>query len=223
MLKAAALLSSHFKKIYNHKPMKITLTIIMICFTLIVLGQAYVSNSTKKSETLPYKVLKKLNGFEIRNYESAVFTATTLPYTTYSEASGKGFRILAGYIFGGNEQEEKIAMTTPVTMELNDNMKMLFMVPSEKNLESLPKPNSSNVSFEVIEPRTLAAIEFGGWASDKTIEVNKQKLIKLLEENNIQHRGNFMLMAYNPPYQMANRRNEILVELDPISAADISK
>jgi hypothetical protein len=193
--------------------MKLILTITFIFITLIVLGQAYISNSTSKTETLPYKVVKKLNGFEIRNYDGAIFTSTTLPYSTYREASGQGFRILAGYIFGGNEKEEKIAMTTPVTMEIGDTMKMMFMVPSPKTMESLPKPNSSKISFEKIEPRTLAAIEFGGWASDEKIEEYKQKLIKLLADNNLPHSGKFIFMAYNPPYQVANRRNEVLVEL----------
>jgi hypothetical protein len=193
--------------------MKIILTIAMICFTLIVLGQAYVSISGRKSETLPYQVVKKFKGFEIRNYESALFTSTTLPYTNYKEASGKGFRILAGYIFGGNEREEKIAMTTPVTMELGDTMKMMFMVPAEKSLESLPKPANSKIAFEIVKPRTMAAIEFNGWASDESIEHNKQKLIQLLAQHNLKHTERFLLMAYNPPYQLANRRNEILVAL----------
>jgi hypothetical protein len=200
--------------------MKIFLTLAMILFTVIVLGQAYISNSSKRTETLPYLVIKKLKGFEIRKYESALFTSTTLPYSTYKEASGKGFRILAGYIFGGNDRDEKIAMTTPVTMEIGESMKMLFMVPSEKTLESMPKPNNSNVSFEIIEPRTLAAIEFSGWASDEMIEQYKQKLIKLLAENNFKHNGKFIFMAYNPPYQVVNRRNEILVELLPMNPAE---
>ena len=194
--------------------MKIFLTFTIILFTLIVLGHEYISNSSKKSETLPYSVVKKLNGFEIRKYESALFTSTILPYTSYKEASGQGFRILAGYIFGGNDKEEKIAMTTPVTMEMGDSMKMLFMVPAGKTMESMPKPKNLKVSFEIVEARTMAAIEFGGWASDETIEQNKQSLIKLLEENNLKHTGKFIFMAYNPPYQLTNRRNEILVELE---------
>jgi hypothetical protein len=191
--------------------MKIILIISMVFITAVVLGFTL---ATGKSETLPYKVVKKLNGIEIRNYGSALFTSTTVPYTSYEEASGKGFRILAGYIFGANEREEKIAMTTPVIMEIADTMKMMFLVPSEKTMETLPAPNNSKVSFEVSKPATFAAIEFGGWASDDKIEIHRQKLIKLLEENNIKHKGKFLFMAYNPPYQMINRRNEILAELE---------
>jgi hypothetical protein len=38
----------------------------------------------------------------------------------FKEASSQGFSILAGYIFGGNKENEKIAMTSPVTMSLED-------------------------------------------------------------------------------------------------------
>jgi hypothetical protein len=201
--------------------MKIFLTILLFFVTLIiVLG---FNMAERKTETLPYTVVKKMKGFEIRNYESALFTSTTVPYTTYEEASGKGFRILAGYIFGANEREEKISMTTPVIMEISDTMKMWFMVPSEKTLESLPRPKNSKVSFEISKPVTLAAIEFGGWASDEKIELHKQKLIKLLEENNLSHTGKFLFMGYNPPYQPVNRRNEVLVEIQNFNSAQLSK
>jgi hypothetical protein len=183
----------------------------MICFTAVVLAYTL---SNRKTETLPYSVLQKLGDVEIRAYKSALFTSTTLPYTNYSEASGKGFRILAGYIFGANEREEKIAMTTPVIMEINDNMKMMFVVPAEKTMESLPKPKNPNVSFETSMPATFAAIQFGGWASDEKIESNKNKLIKLLEEHRLKPTGKFLFMAYNAPYDIANRRNEILAELE---------
>jgi hypothetical protein len=35
----------------------------------------------------------------------------------------------------------------------------------------------------------------------------------LLEKHGLKHRGNFSYMGYNPPYEMLNRRNEVVVEL----------
>ena len=49
--------------------------------------------------------------------------------------------MLAGYIFGGNDKEEKIAMTSPVAMSLKDSTTMLFLVPKKYTRDNLPVPN----------------------------------------------------------------------------------
>ena len=59
-----------------------------------------------------------------------------MPSNKYRKTSSKGFSILAGYIFGGNDKEEKIAMTSPVAMSLKDSTTMLFLV-SKKNTQEI--------------------------------------------------------------------------------------
>jgi hypothetical protein len=131
----------------------------------------------------------------------------------YKESSSEGFRILAGYIFGDNDSNEKIAMTTPVMMELGDSTKMMFMVPKNKNLENLPNPKNSKIVFEKQEEKIIAAISFDGWADDEKIE----KYTSILKEELLKEKLNFVnkftFMGYNPPYEVMNRRNEIVVEL----------
>jgi hypothetical protein len=131
----------------------------------------------------------------------------------YKESSSEGFRILAGYIFGDNDANEKIAMTTPVMMELEDSTKMMFMVPKNKNLENLPNPKNSKIVFEKQEEKIIAAISFDGWADDEKIE----KYTSILKEELLKEKLNFVnkftFMGYNPPYEVMNRRNEIVVEL----------
>jgi hypothetical protein len=131
----------------------------------------------------------------------------------YKESSSEGFRILAGYIFGDNDANEKIAMTTPVMMELGDSTKMMFMVPKNKNLENLPNPKNSKIVFEKQEEKIIAAISFDGWADDEKIE----KYTSILKEELLKEKLNFVnkftFMGYNPPYEVMNRRNEIVVEL----------
>jgi hypothetical protein len=60
----------------------------------------------KNIETYPYVVDKKYDTFEIHSYEASLFTAVKL--SEFKEASSQGFSILAGYIFGGNKENEKI-------------------------------------------------------------------------------------------------------------------
>ena len=169
--------------------------------------------SQKNIESYPYSVIESHEGFEIRMYESALFTSVTLNDSTYKEASGKGFSILAGYIFGDNERDQKISMTSPVAMSLEDSITMMFMVPKELKKDSLPRPSVRAIEFVEAPPRKVAAISFGGWANDRKIKKYRELLVRSLEKEGIEHTSRFSLLGYNPPFELVNRRNEIIVEL----------
>jgi hypothetical protein len=197
--------------------MKIILIILGILVLGFVIVQIYAMKSQSSIENYPYKIVKSFSKFEIRNYEATLFTSIKLTANNYKEASGKGFSILAGYIFGGNETNEKIAMTSPVSMSLEDTMTMMFMVPKKFRKEDLPKPNQSNIEFREEPSKTMAAITFGGWANSNNIEVYKNKLKTALEEEGIPYSNKFYFFGYNPPFEILNRRNEVLVELIDVS------
>ena len=111
--------------------MKILL-IILGLFLLIFIGvQIFALSSQHNIETYAYTVSKKYDAFEIRRYEASLFTSVKLNTNNYKDASGKGFSVLAGYIFGGNDKKENIAMTSPVAMTLGDSMVMMFKVPEK--------------------------------------------------------------------------------------------
>jgi hypothetical protein len=193
--------------------MKILL-IILGLFLLIFIGvQIFALSSQHNIETYAYTVSKKYDAFEIRRYEASLFTSVKLNTNNYKDASGKGFSVLAGYIFGGNEKNESIAMTSPVAMTLGDSMVMMFKVPEKIEKEMLPKPNQPQVEFREEPAKTAAAIRFGGWTTDKKIEAYKQKLITALDKEGIPYTNNFQFLGYNAPYEVFNRRNEIIVEL----------
>ncbi len=178
-----------------------------------IITQAFVSKSTKQTEKRAYEVIKIHEQFEIRKYAPALFSSVKLTSKGYKETSSSGFSVLAGYIFGANEKNQKIAMTTPVTMELGDTTKMLFKVPDGYTVEELPKPNNSKIVFEKHEEKMIAAIHFDGWASDEKIKRYTDLLRDALNKEKIEHKANFSFLGYNPPYEIINRRNEIVVEL----------
>ena len=167
----------------------------------------------KNIESYKYTVEERYDDFEIRHYEASLFTSIKLPNSDYKNGSSKGFSILAGYIFGGNERNEKIPMTSPVSMSLEDSITMMFLVPKEFNKKSLPKPNRTQIEFREEPEKTVAVINFSGWANDEKITMNKKKLIQLLESKNIKHTNKFYFLGYNPPFEAFNRRNEVIVEL----------
>ena len=104
-------------------------------------------------------------------------------------------------------------MTSPVAMKLEDSVTMMFMVPHQLKKEMLPKPNQSNIEFREEPAKTVAAISFEGWANDEKIEKFKQKLKSSLDAKGIPYANQFYFLGYNAPYEVFNRKNEIIVEL----------
>lgn len=192
------------------KIITITLFVVVLAFTVV---QLYFINAQRNIETYPYVIKKKYKQFQIRSYESTLFTSVKLSTKGYKNSSSEGFSILAGYIFGNNEKNEKIAMTSPVSMSLEDSTTMMFMVPRKFNKDMLPKPNQSGIAFKEEPAKTVAAISFGGWANDAKIEKYKQHLKAALDAEGIKYSNRFYFFGYNAPYEVFNRKNEIIVEL----------
>ncbi|HCD68095.1 MAG TPA: soul heme-binding protein [Bacteroidetes bacterium] len=193
--------------------MKILFAITVTITLIFIIIQLFAKKSQQGIETYPYTVLKTYDGFEIRQYESRLFTSVKLTSNDYSKVSSKGFSILAGYIFGGNETNEKITMTSPVAMSLDDSMTMMFMVPKDSE-NKLPKPNDNQIQFKEEPAKKVAAITFGGWANQEKIDQYKTQLIEALKAQNIAFTDQFYFLGYNAPYETSNRRNEVIVVLE---------
>jgi hypothetical protein len=193
--------------------MKIAIIALGVILPAFICIQLYFIHLQRNIETYPYVVKKKYQQVEIRSYETTLFTSVRLSTKGYKNSSSKGFSILAGYIFGNNERNEKISMTSPVSMSLDDSTTMMFMVPKEFNKDMLPKPNQSGIEFKEEPAKTFAAIRFSGWANDTKIETYKQNLTAALDAEGISYTNRFYFFGYNAPYEVFNRINEVLVEL----------
>jgi hypothetical protein len=193
--------------------MKILLIILGVILAIIVIVQVFAFSGRKNIESYSYQVVKKYKYFEIRNYEASLFTTVKLSSKGYKDTSRKGFSILAGYIFGDNDKNKKIAMTSPVAMSLEDSVTMMFMVPREFDKKTLPKPNQPQINFVEEPAKKIAAISFTGWANDEKILKYQKKLKLILETENISYTNQFYFFGYNPPYEIFNRKNEVIVEL----------
>jgi hypothetical protein len=194
--------------------MKVITIILISILVLFVASQVWSSMNTEKTESHKYEVLKKFDSIEIRKYAPAMFSYVVMEASSYKSVSSNGFQKLAGYIFGGNEENKKIAMTSPVSMEMDDSITMKFKIPEGMDSAGLPKPNNPNVRFKSEPAKTVAAIRFGGWSSDEKIAEYTQKLKDVLAKNGVKHNGKFSYLGYNPPFELVNRRNEIVVEVE---------
>jgi hypothetical protein len=195
--------------------MKTFFVITAIAIFMIVIFQSFTIMSANKTEEQKYTVILKDKDFEIRFYPSATVATINSNAKTYKDLSGPGFRQLAGYIFGGNETNTSISMTAPVHMDINDSVSsMSFVMPSSYNEENLPKPNDPNVLIQKTADEYVAVIRFGGYASDKDLAFYSNKLHDILKEKAITSYGNARFLGYNPPFQLVDRRNEIIVSVN---------
>ncbi|XOV67744.1 MAG: heme-binding protein [Fluviicola sp.] len=187
--------------------------IVCLLIASFVFAKAMTGNNKDNGEKENYSVEQKNDKFEIRNYRSSIVASVNLGEGTYDQNSNRGFRKLANYIFGGNQESTQIAMTSPVMMDLGDSSAMHFFMPDGYNLENLPSPNNEEVLLNELSPKRVAVVKFGGWANQSRIDKYKEKLIKYLDEEGIEHTGKFSFLGYNSPYEVTDRRNEVIVEL----------
>lgn len=189
-----------------------TKTIIITLFiTLLTMGLfAFKSDGI---EMPSYRMIKKYGDVEIRQYPAMVIAQTQLSQSSVDNNMNNGFRTIAGYIFGGNDQNQKIAMTAPVVMKMSDTATMHFMMPKKYSVNQLPKPNSNKVQILEESSRVLAVIRYGGFSSEKKVEKYRKKLAEVISQNNLKTKGPYMYMGYNAPWDVFNRRNEVAIEV----------
>jgi hypothetical protein len=149
---------------------------------------------------------------------------------TYREAMSSGFRILAGYIFGGNTSKQSIAMTSPVTeqtsesiamtapvsemMLSNNNHVISFVMPSEYKLSTLPTPNDKRIEIVEVKAHTTAVLRYSGYNNADKVEMMKEKLIEFLKRDGVVVAGIPRAAGYNPPWTPPfMNRNEILIDI----------
>ena len=182
---------------------------------IFIVFQSFKKISVSSIETQKYRVVKKEDGFEIRFYPKATFATIRSNGTNYKQIASSGFRKLAGYIFGGNDQNKSIAMTAPVRMEMSEKgSAMSFVMPEKYDMATLPKPKDATVEIKQSEELYAAVIAFGGYANDEKINDYTNKLVALLQKKNIKIIGGFNFLGYNAPYDFIGRKNEISIPIE---------
>jgi hypothetical protein len=186
-------------------------------FTLFLL--AGTSAMAQVIEEPEYAVLYKLGDVELREYMPTVQAVTTL---ANSSATTKGFRRLASFISGGNENSQSIAMTAPVQETLGVNQpEMAFTMPRELVIGDLPAPDDGNVRLVELPGRYIAAISFSGWATEGRIAKYAKLLKSTLYAEGVEATGPLTLSQFNPPWTAPFlRRNEIVVEISAQAQLD---
>lgn len=162
-----------------------------------------------------YDVLESSGAIELRRY-GPMIAAETPTVGAQRPAIEEGFRRVAGYIFGGNKDKSKIAMTAPVVQQSSGSggWTVGFIMPSEWSLDALPKPGDDRVRLVPVPARRMIAITFSGTASTDVLDAKTRELRDYAAAKGLKVTGEPVLAFYNPPWTLPIlRRNEVMLAL----------
>jgi len=179
-----------------------------------------------------FEAVKKSGDFEVRLY-APMIVAETVVEGSLADASGDGFRVIAGYIFGNNISSkgtggEKVAMTAPVTMEAasekiamtapvtlepaGERFRMHFVMPAQYTMQTLPRPRDGRVTLREIPAHRMAVIRFSGFAGEGRVREKTGELLAWMKAEGLDPAGAPQLARYDPPWTLPFlRRNEVMV------------
>ncbi len=196
-----------------------------------------------------FKVLSKSGAFEVRQY-AAMLVAETMVEGDMDEASNRGFRRIADYIFGNNQvaqsgtsakiamtapvtvepQSEKIAMTAPVTvsaagsesvMTASNKWRVHFVMPSQYTLANIPQPKNSEVKLREIPGKIYAVHSYTGFNTEARVQSKTDELSAWVSAQKLKPLSSPQLSRYDPPWTLPMfRRNEIMIEIDAAKAGN---
>jgi hypothetical protein len=181
------------------------------------------------TEEPDYTIVQKLEDIEVREY-AAYAVAEVVVGGTADEAGNLAFPILAGYIFGKNKGERKLAMTAPVTqvaepvkLEMTapvtqtaapGGFRVQFVLPKGVTQASAPEPLDARVTLRDIAPHRVAVIRYSGFWSESNYNQHLGQLQAALRSANLVWVGEPVYSRYNAPFTpWFMRRNEIWLHL----------
>ena len=196
-----------------------------------MLGATLFGTDAMAVEEPAFRSVLHEGAFEVRDYPALMVAEVTVS-GDQKEAASKGFRLLAGYIFGGNKRRqsiamtapvaqaptsEKIAMTAPVTqIQSAGEWVVRFTMPSAYSMDTLPEPNDPKVHLRALPPARFAVLQFSGLARKDDVAAKTAELEKLARTHHLRAIGPASLAQYDPPWTLwFMRRNELMIPIAP--------
>jgi len=181
---------------------------------LLVAAMAADAQMYRGYEAPVYEVTAKKGDFERRQYAPQIVAEVSVRGNR-DKAIGRGFRVLADYIFGGNVEEAKVAMTTPVAQRAVDDddqglWVVSFKMPRSFTLDTLPKPQSAAIRLRETSPEDQVVVRFSGRWTEQTLTQKALELRAFAAAHGLQTTGEPRYYFYDDPFTLPwNRRNEV--------------
>ena len=191
------------------------------------------SNYLKAVDEPEFNSTFKDGNLEIREYAPKILAQVSV-LGDFGEASSKGFKLLADFIFGNNisiDGSSKIDMTAPVvigpvseiinmtapviTEGINNEWVVSFVMPKEYSLSTLPKPNNKNITITRLPAEKYAVIVFSGLVRKSNYDEQVNLLEKFILKKKLKTIGVVQIARYNPPWTLPFfRRNELMIRIN---------
>lgn len=184
----------------------------------------------RNSPEAAYTVILQDGDIEIRVYQPLLIAETSVD-ADYANSGSIGFNRLAGYIFGNNRQQQKMAMTTPVYREQQGEKiamtapviqqksagqwRMAFVMPPEYTLPTLPEPLDPRVEIKQLPAKNVAVLRYSGSLNEEKINQMANTLNDWLSRHGYKTLSPVRSAAYDPPWTIpALRRNEVHIDIE---------
>lgn len=162
-----------------------------------------------------YAILWQEGPIELRRYAPHLAAEVTVRGDR-RQAANAGFRTLAGYIFGGNSEGAKIAMTVPVTQEARDGETWVvrFMVPAKYDVDALPTPDAEAIRFSEVPGGDQLVARFSGIYRARRLDEFAAALRRVASEKGLTLAKTPRLYFYDDPFTLPwRRRNEVAFDV----------
>lgn len=177
-----------------------------------------------------YEVIETLDDVEIRRYAPALLAQVTV-IGEHKDAVNDAFRILAGYIFGGNSTGEKMDMTSPVLQQVEhaslsasapviqnpsgEGWTVSFFISNELTPQTAPRPDNPAVTLVQSPETVVGALRYSGNNSDESRVEKRQELLSALAgHRHWQVADDVAWAQYDQPFSIPFlKRNEVMVPL----------
>jgi DNA gyrase inhibitor GyrI len=187
--------------------------LLLILVVVVGLGLAGCQATRAGYESAPYQVVRSDGKFQVRDYPALQVVETSMADARGSDGSfGRLFR----YISGGNEETQKIAMTTPVFMSGEaTNATMAFVLPEKLNANAAPQPTDEAVTVRELAAGRFAVLRFSGGRGPKQEAEALARLKAWMEAEQLSARSSPVYGYFDPPWTPAFlRRNEVMLRTD---------
>jgi hypothetical protein len=196
-----------------------------------------VATPTMAIEEPAYRVVRTIEDgdvrIEVREY--APYTVAEIEVDgPAGDAGGQAFPVLAGYIFGKNAGDRRMAMTAPVVQtaapvpvplslpmtapviqskargDAPGRTVVQFVLPHGMTRATAPEPLDPRIHLRDVAEQRYAVIRYSGLWSDANYEEHLARLRAAIGTSDLRVIGEPLLSRYDPPFKpWFLRRNEI--------------